>query len=328
MKKFLRTKYLSSLITLLLFLYACGTTKLMVPVTRPAEINLNKFKTIAIGEIRGKGGEDLAEDLTAKIFRSGRFEVLDRQHLNKLLSEHNLSFSGLVNPETSAELGQLLGTSALIFGRVSKYEYTEDITKENWESKDKKGRVSRHTTYTRIGRIEMDASLQITDLTTGKIVAIKNIQKSNGEKKSADDQYPPAIDKNKWLRWGYQAVANEFMKMIAPYKEMVSVNLLKDGDMPELEKGINFAKIGQWDKAIDYFEKAIKNYKTNLEVEIHKAYFNLGVACEYNYQFDKAEEALNKAYELKADEDYARELSNVKRMRKNHEKLQKQMKSI
>jgi len=314
-----------SLLTILLFMYGCGTTRLMVPVTRPAEVNLSKFKTIAIGDITGNGGQDLAEDLTARLFQSGRFEVLDRQHLERILKEHNLSFSGLVDETYAAGLGELFGTSALVFGRVAKYEYKEDLTDEKYETTDKKGKVTKHTEYTRTGKINMDVSLQITDLTTGKIIAVKKISKSNGERKTNIDDQPEKIDKDKWLRWGYQAVAGEFMKMIAPYQEKVEVKLLTDGDMPELESGINLAKIGQWDTAIGFFEQAIKNNEMNPKVKIDKAWFDLGVAYEYTYQFDKAEEAVMKAYTINADKDYAEELKSIKRLQSEQEKLNEQM---
>lgn len=70
-----------------IFLSACASTKLMVSVTRPAKVNLKKFKKIAMAEIDGNGGRDLGEEITQALFDSGRFEILDRENLRRIMAE-------------------------------------------------------------------------------------------------------------------------------------------------------------------------------------------------------------------------------------------------
>jgi hypothetical protein len=49
------------------------------------------------------------------------FEVIDRIHLKSILTEHKLSLSGLVNPETVKQLGKIAGVDAIVTGTVTPF---------------------------------------------------------------------------------------------------------------------------------------------------------------------------------------------------------------
>lgn len=307
------------LILSVLLLFSCAPVQLKVPVMRPAEVNLSHFHKIAIGEITGKGSQDLSDDLTQALFNSGRFEVLDRQHLDKLLKEHNLTFSGIVDQTEASRLGEFIGAAALIFGRVGVNNYKEDLTHEDWTDDEGKS----HRSWKRKGIADMEVALQVIDLTTGRIIAVKRIAHRETKTKNEVDKKPGAIDTRELENKNRAKTIKSFMRMIAPYKEYVKVNLLKDGKMPELESGINFAKIGNWEKAKEKFLKAIK-YESNPKMKIDKVYYDIGVSCLYLYEFDEAEKWITKAYEINANSTYSKELENIKRRRNEYKKLQEQ----
>ncbi len=315
--------YMKFLVVVLLsfHIFGCGTTSLLIPVTRPAEINLSKFKKIAIGEITGQASDDVTDELTTALFESNLFEVLDRTNLDKILREHNLSASGLVDEKTAAEFGQLIGAAAMVFGRVADYKYDEKVTKgDPWT--DKGGKY--HQYYYRKGESKVTVNFKIIDLTTGKLLVSKSITQGGVIETSADNQQPEAIDRDNLLAFARKLVVKDFMKKIAPYQEIVRMYLKSDSDLPELEKGISFAKAGQWDRAIENFKLATEKYPGN--ENLHKAYYDLGVAYMYNQMFKESIDALNKAYELKADEDYLTEIQNCKNMESEYKKLQEQLK--
>lgn len=65
-------------------------------------------------------GRFLAEELSTNLVLSKkRFDVIDRANLNRLLDEHKLSRSGLVDPENIKRLGKVAGAHALITGTVT-----------------------------------------------------------------------------------------------------------------------------------------------------------------------------------------------------------------
>lgn len=89
-------------------------------------VNAN-LKKVALVELAGLDGEVtafgqfLAEELTTQLFVAtpGRFEVVERRQLQRVLQEHRLSASGLLDASTIASLGKILGIEALITGSIA-----------------------------------------------------------------------------------------------------------------------------------------------------------------------------------------------------------------
>jgi tetratricopeptide (TPR) repeat protein len=85
----------------------------------PSEVNMEAFKRIAVVEIRNDEGNRIGNVLGAQLQQTGVFDILERERLNLLLEEHNLSVSGLVDESSAGEIGKILGVDALIYGAVS-----------------------------------------------------------------------------------------------------------------------------------------------------------------------------------------------------------------
>jgi TolB-like protein len=64
-------------------------------------------------------GKYIAEELTVNLVMVKKdFSVLDRANLRKILEEHKLTATGLVNPENAKKIGQFAGVDALILGTL------------------------------------------------------------------------------------------------------------------------------------------------------------------------------------------------------------------
>ena len=61
------------------------------------------------------------ENLFAKYLIRNGFKVVERAQLENLLREHNISVSGYLAPETTREIGRILGVDVLLIGEVSSY---------------------------------------------------------------------------------------------------------------------------------------------------------------------------------------------------------------
>ncbi|MBQ9376287.1 MAG: hypothetical protein IJU05_00595 [Schwartzia sp.] len=53
------------------------------------------------------------------LVNSGSFDVLEREHLDKLLDEQALGQSGLINVRTAAELGRMIGAQYIVCGSIT-----------------------------------------------------------------------------------------------------------------------------------------------------------------------------------------------------------------
>jgi TolB-like protein len=64
-------------------------------------------------------GKYLAEQMTVNfVMKKRAFSVLDRTNLKRILAEHKLTSTGLINPENAKKLGMFSGVDAMIFGKA------------------------------------------------------------------------------------------------------------------------------------------------------------------------------------------------------------------
>lgn len=285
-----------------------------VPVTRPAEINLMGVKRIAIGDIEGNAGTTLSDVLAQNLFESGHYEVLDRQNLNSLMREHNLNLSGAVNEETSAKIGELLGASALIFGRSNaQYRVTND--RDVYTD----GAGKKHLYYVKTGEGRLNTTLKVVDLKTGKILAIKNFNEEKTDETEEEGRYPPDPDRDMVLSSLINNTAQKFMKMIAPYVEYVRVEFEKS-DNPSVKAGIFSAQSGQWETARAQFKNAAGENPTEAA-----AWYNLGLANTFTYRYDEAIQAFNKSNGLNPSSKCAKQITTCNTLRAEKRKLEAQL---
>ena len=316
MKRHQLYQVLVSISAVAIIVTSCASPSALVPVIRPAEVNLRGINKIAVGEITGNGGQVIADLLTSRLFETNKFEVLERSQINRIMQEHALNISGTIDERTAAEVGKLIGAATIILGNVSTYKYELKTTYQDWEDREKK----THRTYTKTGTANVTATFRVIGLHTGKIVAAKTISKETVRKTWADDKTPEDPDRENAMNEAVSAIVGAFIKMIAPYTDYVRVVFAPtDKNIPELERGINFAKVGRWSDAIEEFKLAVQKNPTH-----DGAWYNLGLAYEYSYMFKEAEEAFNEANKIKSCEKCLYEINNVKRLAMERKKLEDQ----
>jgi len=67
-------------------------------------------------------GSIVAEWLITALVKEGRFDVVERRLLKKILSEHQLAMSGVVDDSSISELGKILGVKIIISGAVLHFQ--------------------------------------------------------------------------------------------------------------------------------------------------------------------------------------------------------------
>jgi curli biogenesis system outer membrane secretion channel CsgG len=69
-------------------------------------------------------GVALSDLVTDEMVNGGKFNMLDRTHLDSTLSEHRLGASGEVDPQSAITAGHLLGARYLVVGNILQLEQT------------------------------------------------------------------------------------------------------------------------------------------------------------------------------------------------------------
>ena len=84
--------------------------------------NKSKIAIIEFSDIEGNItnlGRYVAEELTTKLYRTNKFEIVERQLMNKLIQEQNLSLNGYIDIDTEVGIGKVLGVEAIVSGSIT-----------------------------------------------------------------------------------------------------------------------------------------------------------------------------------------------------------------
>ena len=85
-----------------------------------------EFKNKADNQWWWHGGAAAAQDVfVTELVKSKKFIVIEREQLQELMKEKNLSLSGDVDPSTAIKVGKLLGVNYLLTGAVTEYGSTD-----------------------------------------------------------------------------------------------------------------------------------------------------------------------------------------------------------
>lgn len=70
-------------------------------------------------------GHGMAEMLVTALVKSGKYSVIERDKLDKVMKEQQLGASGAITPQTAAKMGQLLGIQYIVTGSITEFGIKE-----------------------------------------------------------------------------------------------------------------------------------------------------------------------------------------------------------
>ena len=82
----------------------------------------SKIAIIEFSDLNGnvtEFGMYLSEELITRLFLTQKFNVIERQLLNQVISEQKLGMTGLIDDESAIAIGKLLGVDAIVTGTVT-----------------------------------------------------------------------------------------------------------------------------------------------------------------------------------------------------------------
>ena len=335
-------KRVLSVILLFPLLFSCSQ-KVMINVKKPAQYNVSDIKRVAVFDFAGPGnsGQMLATKFTNQLWKSQYFSLMERKELKKILDEHALQMSGIVNDSTVVEFGKLIGVDGIIVGDVTAYDISdrrgrekvkEKVWKGDYET-DKKGNVI----YVTEGRKKVKKKLYVEELVERafinrtvsvaagfRLISIETgeIRASDSDSKSSSRKYYPHKDNipsgDQVLDALSDQVVSKFIPMITPYNVAVSKEFDEDNDQVDL--GIEFAQQNLWDKAEQIWQAEVAKDPQN-----SAALYNLGIAAEVMGDLDTAEQYYDQALSIEPKDLYMEALSNIRKRKIEHEKLLEQL---
>lgn len=96
-------------------------------------------------------GKMAAQWLTTAFVQQGRFDVVERQALKKVMEEQQLGLTGVIDVNTAANLGRVLGTTYIVTGAVISYRQGMELDVKIIETESAAIRVADRLTAGSVG---------------------------------------------------------------------------------------------------------------------------------------------------------------------------------
>lgn len=121
---------MKKVVFMVISIFVLGTVIFGAPeVSQKTKILVLPFTDVA--DSGYKAGEKLSSNISSKLAEMGRFEVVDRMELGKIIEEQKLSQTGIVDSGQAVEIGKVAGAKLAFTGNiVSLNTYREEIIKE------------------------------------------------------------------------------------------------------------------------------------------------------------------------------------------------------
>ena len=165
---------------------ACFVMALPTLVRAQEKVGGGLKKRVAVMDFEDKTGHGswqlgsgMADKLTTALVKSGRFVVIEREQLKKIMQEQALGMSGAVSQGTAAQVGRLAGVELMVTGSVNEFGQKEG----NISAGGGGGRfgglrgLGVQTKTARVG-----CSVRLVNTSTGEIVAAEDIAEEESKK--------------------------------------------------------------------------------------------------------------------------------------------------
>lgn len=310
----MKTNHCVFVITALLF--SCAR-HFEVSVVKPPELDISKVQHLLIGELQGFGAKEVQRDLQ-RALRSSGTSLLFPDAVRAVLEERGLNGEVSIDQTLLPLLQQNFQASALLVGRVDVYEAEQAIETRQELDYDEIGILRTYNLTRRHVWVNVEVTFQLFDCQSGRLVALR-VAKSKIEAATDETRYrsaevaivpePPRLDEQLLFAKARQQVISAAVHAVAPHVEVEQVTLYAQPSLPDLARGIAFARQSRWGSAVELFASAAEAEPLN-----HKVFYNLGVAYKYNNQPKEALAAFRRALQLNPSERYQQEIRRCQKL--------------
>ena len=131
-------------------------------------------KSVAVNWWGGQVGKDMADMLANELMGTKKFNVVERQKINAVLTEQDLAASGRIRKGTGAKTGQLTGAQYLVSGTVTSYEEGTASTGGGLSFKGIRLGGSK-------GKAYIAVDLRVIDTSTGAVVVSRTVEANSSK---------------------------------------------------------------------------------------------------------------------------------------------------
>lgn len=340
MKQLVKTSFILLSSTLFLFLSSCATT-VNVRLTRPAQLDLNGAKTIAVLPIQPSSyyrEYNTEVSIGHQIFVNSFYQLFEIKDPNEQMAIDSLRTQierGLLDSpyiklvssdavERSLKKGTLNPADVYLTGEVTYFDVDDIRREERREVRPASGdRLAEYAIISYwIREVELIFRYQIVDSTTEKVISYREIRCSNSSSKyESRNALPGAYS---LLESDIRAAARKILQELQPYTVTKSITLLesktKDKELKaRMKSADSLADDSKISQASEEFQKIYD------ETGLVEAGYNAAILQEALGNFSEAERRMTLLYKEHPDNRVAKGLSDIQYEIKQANRLQKQI---
>lgn len=304
---------------------ALSNPKIMVKLTHPPGLGL-KINKVIFNPAAGNCSDQIIDALISD-FVSNEVEVLDRNNLQTILAEHDFNFSGYVDKNNAATIGKIIGPSAMITIKVLRCQ-TEIkdnlyVDEKKYDYKTKQNYVVR--AYIARTTVYLKASIQTTDLTTGRIFTARMFEYSPSKENKAYNGKPESPSEFELQELAFRYLTSDVHKLFFSWTEVTDLYFMddKDGGLKEAFKAL---KTGDKVQAFELSKKNLefcKNTPGIKEKVLAHAYYNVGMMYFIQNEYDEAIGYFNESQKIRPGKIVTESINECNRAKAFAEEMQK-----
>lgn len=282
-------------------------------------------------------GSEASSKIITGLVGNGHYQVLERAELQKVLEEHSLSMTGMIDESRAVEIGKLLGVEAMMLGSGSYsvadagewFTYKDKIKKKVVGDSGKVTTVTEEITrraYRAKRSVSLDMAYRIVQVESGQIIAARNFRLSRtltSEKPRPVEAFENLPDWRPALSSMANGISQSVVVQIAPHYVYQTRKILK-GKSPAMKRALELAKRGLFEDAVEIWDMAAQNTSQKGLKDREAALYNLGVYMETIDELEQAEAYFDDCFKLTGKTKYLDDRSRVRRRREELARLKEQ----
>jgi len=271
------------------FFDALSNPTILVTLKHPP-ISGVKINKVAFGLPTGNCGDQITDALQSD-FVANQVEVIDREHLNSMLAEHNFTLSGYVDQSTAVTMGKFLGPTTLVFVKVQICNTAKDRLYNNETVHDYKTNTnSTMLAYFARTRTNLKASIEAVDLTTGRIIVKQEFAYAPEITNKSYQGYPEYPSDFQVQQTAYNLMAGDVHQIFLPWTEKKQV-IYYDNSKGGLKQAFDALKAGDLDQAFELSKQNVETCKSLPKPDeklYEHALYNLGMSYMMRDDYNNA----------------------------------------
>lgn len=296
-----------------------------VKLTHPPGLGL-KIDNVIFNPATGDCTDQIIDALISDFVPNG-VEVIERNNLQMILAEQDFNFSGYVDQKTAASIGKIIGPSAMITVKVLRcHTEIKDnlyVDEKHYNSKTKSNYIAR--AYIARTTVYLKASIQTTDLTTGRIFTARVLEYSPSRENKSYDGRPEAPSEYDVQELAFSYLTSDVHRMFFPWSESTDLYFMDD-KKGGLKEAYNALKAGDIEQAFELSKKNLEFCKNSTDIKdkvLAHAYYNVGMMYFIQNEYDKAVEFFQESQKIRPGSIVTESISECNRAKALAEEMQK-----